>query len=101
MQANVSGLARLTSRRALEPDANPLSDYGLDEPDYSFTFRADRNDQTIRYLFLVGNETPTGDAFYIQREGDERVHVAVPTNIQNMIDLVTSPPIVVEATPTP
>lgn len=91
---SVSGLLNLTSRRTLSADENPLSAYGLDQPLYTIALSA-RNEagDTVRYVFLVGNPAPTGSATYVQKEGDPRVYIVPSFNVDNLVELLTEPPI--------
>jgi hypothetical protein len=93
MNTQVTGLINLQSNRSLPADLNPLSAYGLDEPDYEIKLTVMGDEQSNTFTFLVGNETPAGEAFYVQKEGDSRVHIAPLGPIQNMINLIDNPPI--------
>lgn len=100
MNTQVSGVASLRSNRTLPADANPLATYGLDDPGYEIVLATTREERTVRTTLLVGNETPAGDAYYVQKRNDPRVHIVPIGVIQNMIDLLENPPIP-EPTPTP
>lgn len=90
----VFGLANLTSTRSLSADANPLSAYGLDQPTYTIeTLYRNESDQTLRVTLLIGAPVPTGSGYYVLKEGDPRVHI-VPTGlIDNLVNLLTNPPL--------
>ena len=100
MNTQIGGMVSLRSNRTLPADANPLSTYGLDEPEYEIILATTRDERTVRTTLLVGNETPAGDAYYVQKRGDPRVHIVPIGVIQNMIDLLENPPLP-EPTPTP
>ncbi|HEX6385880.1 MAG TPA: DUF4340 domain-containing protein [Anaerolineae bacterium] len=100
MNTQLTGLVNLRSNRTLPADANPLSAYGLDDPAYQIVLATTRDERTVRTTLLVGNETPAGDAYYVQKRGDPRVHIVPIGVIQNMIDLLDNPP-VPEPTETP
>lgn len=93
MNLQIARLATLRSNRTLPADANPLSTYGLDEPAYEIVLATTRDERTVRTTLLVGNETPAGDAYYVQKRGDPRVHIVPIGVIQNMIDLLENPPL--------
>lgn len=93
MNIQITGLATLRSNRTLPADANLLSTYGLDEPAYEIVLATTRDERTVRTTLLVGNETPAGDAYYVQKRGDPRVHIVPIGVIQNMIDLLENPPL--------
>jgi hypothetical protein len=99
MNTQITGLASLRSSRTLPADANPLSTYGLDEPAYEIVLATTRDERTVRTTLLVGNETPAGDANYVQKRGDPRVHIVPIGVIQNVIGLLENPPLP-EPTPT-
>ena len=93
----VSGLTRLTSSRAIEPEVNPLSAYGLDAPTLQIAFNA--GDE--QYLFFVGNGTPVGNSYYLQQAGDDRVHVVFSSVVNGMQGLLDNPPLMPAEEPTP
>ncbi|MEW5986864.1 MAG: DUF4340 domain-containing protein [Chloroflexota bacterium] len=94
MNNYVTGLINLVSRRTLEEGQGSLSDYGLDAPAHEITLAGQRDGQTIHYRFLIGATTPSDDAFYVLRQGDERVHIVnklVMENITNLLDKLPLP----------
>lgn len=95
MDTPVSTLINLASRRTLGADDNPLSAYGLDAPQYEITLavRQEETEGTALFKFIVGDETSTGNAYYVQKEGDPRVHLIAKFTIDNLLDLIDSPPI--------
>jgi len=60
----------LKAYKVIEENPSDLSPYGLDNP-VKLTFIM--NDGT-RYVLLVGNETPTGGAYYAQKGGESTVY---------------------------
>jgi len=95
LNTQVTGLINTQSTQRIAADANPLSVYGLESPAYEIAMTVTRSDgKRVRYTLLVGNEVPTGNNFYIQRKGDGRVHVVPSGSIQNMINLLETPPLV-------
>lgn len=75
-------------RRTLPRDTNPPAAYGLTEPVATITVAAHRNQRTVRYRFYVGNLTPAGDAYYVQKAGDPRIHIVPTFPLNNMLDLL-------------
>lgn len=101
LELQTTGLINLRTTQSFAPELNPASAYGLDTPDYTISLFASREDgATVRYHLLVGNKTPTGNGYYVQREGDPRFHVVSLGVIQNMVALIDNPPIPLP-TPTP
>ncbi len=88
----ISGLTRLSSRNAIEADANPLGAYGLDAPEHEITLRVSQDAGIVRHQFLIGDKTATGNGYYIQKSGDDRIHVVTTTNIGGIINLFNNPP---------
>ncbi len=100
VNTSVTGLLNLTSRRTLSPDENPLSAYGLDAPTYRITLAVRMEaGGTVRHVFLVGDETPAGDAYYVQKEGDPRVYLVPKFSLDNLAALLDDPPIPTPAPP--
>ena len=94
METRMTGLINMQTTRSFSGDDNPLSTYGLDQPAYDITVAAGRDDGAIiRITLLIGNETPTGGSYYIQLQGDSRVHLVPTGPIDNMIDLIDNPPL--------
>lgn len=90
----VFGLTNLISTRSLPADANPLDAYGLDAPTYTIeTAYTNDSEQTIRVELQIGDPAPTGSGYYVLKNGDPRVHI-VPTGlIDNLVNLLTDPPL--------
>lgn len=79
------------SRRTLSPDANPLEAYGLAKPGSTIVVAVRREGATARHTFFVGNLTPAGDAFYLHKAGDPRVHIVTSFPINNILELLPDP----------
>lgn len=94
MNLQVSALINTSSSRNLPPDLNPLSAYGLETPAYDIVVAIrGENEQINRHTLYVGDKTPTGTEYYVQREGDDRVHLVPFGPIEGMINLVDLPPL--------
>ena len=98
MISEVTRIVNMTSQSTLSAGANPLSAYGLDNPQYEIILVGRRGENNVRFIFLVGNQTPTGDRYYIQKQGDPRIHVVLSSTIDGIIGLLDERPI---APPTP
>ena len=97
MESFMAGMINMQTMRSFAGDENPLSTYGLDQPAYNISIAAFQDDISIvRITLLVGNETPTGSAYYVQFDGDPRVHLVPTGPIDNMINLIDNPPRVEE-----
>lgn len=95
----VSGMLNLTSQRTLSAGENPLLAYGLEEPERRITLAIRSEDgQILRHVFLVGNPTPAGSNYYMQKEGDPRIYIVPMFSVDNVFRLLTEPPV---PTPTP
>lgn len=89
----VSGLINAGIQRSFAPEENPLEAYGLSEPTKQIVVAESRGEQTIRHVLQVGKETPTGDAYYVLREGDRRVHLVSKSALDTVFSLATNPPL--------
>ena len=59
-----------TTKRLIEADPKDLSIYGLDQPIVATLYNADAKGETLK----IGDKTPTGDSYYILRDGDKAVY---------------------------
>lgn len=99
LNSNMSGLLNLTSRRTLAPDENPLSAYGLENPGRSIILVVSREDgNEVRHTFFIGNETPAGNGYYLQKQGLPDIYIVPTFTIDNLFAMLTEPPV---ATPVP
>lgn len=97
LESRAGSLLAVSSRRALPPDANPLSAYGLDQPGAAIVVAArranqDGSEQVIRHTLHVGNQTPAEDGYYVQKVGDRRVHIVPLTAVDAVLGLIDDPP---------
>ena len=97
---SLMGLVNTGSRRTFAPDENPLDAYGLQDPVRDIVVAVERGDQVVRYRLRVGNETPAGDAYYVLKEGDRRVHLMTRATLDGIFSLASDPPLP-ETLPTP
>lgn len=94
MNSHLQGLVMLTSRRTLPTSAGEPADFGLDSPTYEITLSAqDAGGQSRRFVLLVGNATAADDGYYIQRQGDPRIHIVNKSILDNLINLLETPPV--------
>lgn len=100
MTNTVMGLLNTGSRRTFAPDENPLDAYGLADPIREIVVAVSQEERLLRYRLEVGNETPAGDAYYVLKEGDRRVHLMMKSMIDRIFGLGTDPPLP-EDLPTP
>jgi hypothetical protein len=98
MISEVTRILNMTSQSILSAEANALSAYGLDNPQYEIVLVGRREENNVRFTFLVGNQTPTGDRYYLLRQGDPRIHVVLSSTLDSMIGLLDDSPI---SPPTP
>ncbi len=95
METYMAGMINMQTTRSFAGDENPLSTYGLDEPAYNISIAAIQDGVSIvRITLLIGNQTPTGSSYYVQLDGDPRVHLAPTGPIDNMINLIDNPPLI-------
>lgn len=101
MNSYMQGLVMLTSRRTLPTSAGEPADFGLDSPTYEIILSAlNEAGQTIRFVLLVGNTTAADDGYYMQRQGDPRIHIVNKSVVDNVLNLLERPPVPLP-TPTP
>jgi hypothetical protein len=98
MESNVTRIVNMTSQTSLAADANPLTAYGLDNPQFEIVLVAERDGNDVRHVFTIGSLTPTGDRYYAQKQGDPRIHVLLSATVESMTGLLEERPFVV---PTP
>ena len=94
MAARTASLVNLTSNRTLASGANPPSAYGLDNPTYTIVLlggAADGRSQQV--TFQVGNKSPTDSRVYLQKTGDNRVHLVAQFTIDDITALLDAPPV--------
>ncbi len=79
--------------------AENLADFGLEEPAYTITAEDGENSYTL----LVGNENPSGNRYYVLRDGDEEptVYLVTKSTLDDLINLLDEPPYVPPPTATP
>lgn len=90
---SVMGLINTGSRRTFTAEENPLEVYGLEDPSREIVVVAGREGQLLRYQLEIGNETPAGDAYYVLRDGDSRVHLMTKSTLDSILELATAPPL--------
>lgn len=93
MDSNLTRLVNMTSQSVLSADANPLSVYGLDNPQFEIVLVAQRDGDNVRHVFTIGDKTPTGDRYYAQKKGDPRIHVLLSSTVESMTGLLEERPI--------
>lgn len=89
LTTQLTGYLTLTSNRVFSSADNPLSAYGLETPAYQIDISG--GDQ--RHILYVGNETPPKDGYYVQSLGDPRVYVVAKGTVDNLINLIDTPPL--------
>jgi hypothetical protein len=85
-------LVNLTSRRVLPAGANPLAAYGLDNPAHELIVASQQGERVVLQRLLIGNLTPTNDAYYAQRPGNDRVYIVAAFSLDNILSLRERPP---------
>ncbi len=95
-QIMVGKLNQLVLLRALNKLSVPPSEdqLGLDKPAYTITIT---DDDSKDYILEVGVQTPTQSGYYVRM--DESIYVISSLNIDELVDLLDNPPIVI-STPT-
>jgi hypothetical protein len=95
----VSGLVNSRARRSFSAEDGDLSPYGLDEPQATIVIAARRDGQITRYELRLGNLTPTGTAYYVQRQDDPRVHLLNTIALDGLLGLLDDVPVPEKAAP--
>ncbi|MFL7795073.1 MAG: DUF4340 domain-containing protein [Anaerolineae bacterium] len=89
-------IANMSSARTL--DGTDLTVFGLAEP--AATVILGLQDGTTLTL-TIGDQNPGLSYYYVQKEGDSRVHLVASAYISGLLDLVDNPPYPATATPPP
>lgn len=89
-------IANMSSTRIL--DGANLAVFGLDEPTATVTLGL-QNGTTI--TLEIGDQNPGLTDYYVQKEGDSRIHLVASTYIAGLLDLADNPPYPATATPPP
>lgn len=95
----VSGLITIPARRSFSAEDGDLSPYGLDEPQATIVIAARRDGEIVRHELFVGNLAPTGSAYYVQRQGDPRVHLLSTLPLDDLLGLLDAVPVARSALP--
>jgi len=91
----VARIAPLKASRSLTESGEPLSSYGLENPNIEATIKTGDGKSLV---LQVGDNTPDGSASYVKRKDSEQVYT-VPSQIgAELAKWVTTPP---KALPTP
>jgi hypothetical protein len=80
-------IANMSSSRTL--DGTDLSVFGLAEPAATVTLGL-QNGTT--FTLEIGDQNPGRTDYYVQKEGDPRVHLVASAYIAGLLDLVDNPP---------
>lgn len=98
---HVTGLLNTRARRSFSAEGGDLAPYGLDSPQAIITLAVQRDGDIIRYELALGNPTPTGDAYYVQRRGDPRVHLLSTVALDGLLGLLENVPLLPPETAEP
>lgn len=79
VESMVNSAGQLTAVRKLD-DIDELSDYGLDQPQYTITLTNENGSKTE---LLVGNAT--GEDYYVKAEGKDTVYTIDSTLVQGLV----------------
>lgn len=60
---------------------------------------ARREEDVVRYELALGDITPTGDAYYVLRAGDPRVHLMSTAALSGLLRLLENVPLPPPPTP--
>lgn len=93
MNSNVTRLVNMTSQTVISAEANPLTAYGLDAPQFEIVLVTRRGEDNVRHHFTIGSKTPTGDRYYAQKLGDPRIHVLLSSMVEGLTGLLEERPI--------
>jgi hypothetical protein len=89
----VTGLLNTRARRSFSAGGGDLAPYGLDNPQATIVLAVRREGETVRYELALGSRTPTGDAYYVQRRGDPRVHLLSTAALDGVLGLLEHVPL--------
>jgi hypothetical protein len=54
---------------------------------------AQQGEQAVRFTLLVGDATTADDGYYVQKQGDPRIHIINKSLLDNVINLLETVPI--------
>jgi hypothetical protein len=91
-----SRLANVYIQRVLTPTGS-LSEFGLVTP----TLNVEIASTSGPLSFVVGDETPSKGAYYVQKPGDARVYLVDTGLVDDLRRLASNPPVAVPPTATP
>lgn len=87
--AALSPLLTAVSEQQIAAEGNRLSVYGLENPAYAVVVAVQRPDGQIgRMVLAIGDLTPTGTAYYVQKSGDGRVYVVSQGAFEGLLNLL-------------
>jgi hypothetical protein len=89
----ITGLLNTRARRSFSAEGGDLAPYGLDDPQASIVLAVRRAAEVVRFEVVLGNHTPTGDAYYVQRRGDPRVHLLSTAALDGVLGLLDHVPL--------
>jgi hypothetical protein len=89
----IAGLLNTRARRTFSPEAGDLAPYGLDSPQSRVVVATRRADAIVRYELAIGNPTPTGDAYYVLKRGDPRIHLLPSASLDGVLGLLEHVPL--------
>lgn len=98
---NVTGLLNTRATRSFSPEDGDLSPYGLDEPQATIVLAVEKDGSVVRYELALGDAAPTGNATYVLKPGDPRVHLMSTFAFDRLLGLLENVPVPPTPTPAP
>ena len=94
-----AGATQISALRIVEilNTTPPLSSTGLNIPSYVIKVGFENG---TKHILEVGNKTPSGSGYYVRVDND-KVYILSADGIDSLVNLLTTPPVYVPATPTP
>lgn len=99
LNADVTGLLTTRASRSFAAEGGDLAPYGLDEPRATIVIAVEKDSSVVRYELALGDAAPTGDATYVLKRGDPRVHLMGTFALERVLGLLENLPLPVTPVP--
>ncbi len=90
---SVTALLTARATRSFVPEGGDLGPFGLDAPQATIHLAVEAEDAVVRYEIALGDAAPTGNATYVLKPGDPRVHLMSTFTFERLLDLLENVPL--------
>jgi hypothetical protein len=95
----VTGLLNTRVSRSFTAENGDLAPYGLDDPQATIVLAVQDAGSVVRFELALGDLTPIGDAYYVLKPGDPRVHLMSSASLDSVLRLLDTAPLPVTPAP--